>query len=195
MPGRTGERWIAVTEPTKPAVPTGANPGGTADSTPFMLDGGPKIPLPWGGIDLTPVVSTAQTDGSAGALVAAFGKHDVQVEIETLTAFTKKIEALLLVMEGSAAAPYNVKEQKLEGQHLASAPFVEATNLTNAYVKVHAELVQLHKDFVSQVQAMKDAVSTTAGHYGANEDHTVAAQKAVATSAGVAGSNPPNINY
>ncbi|MFD8785558.1 hypothetical protein [Kitasatospora sp. NPDC059599] len=176
------------------ANPAGANPGGSADSTPFMLDA--KVPLPFGGgINLAPVVSTAQTNVSAGNLVAAFGKHDVQVEIDTLVEFTKKIDALLLVMEGSAAAPYQVQEQKLEGQHLASATFVEATDLTAAYGKVHAELVKLHKDFVSQIQAMKDAVSTTAGHYTTNENHTVAAQKAVAKGADAAAPKRSGIDY
>ncbi|MEV7187225.1 hypothetical protein [Kitasatospora sp. NPDC093102] len=148
-----------------------------------------KLPWPMGGINIAPIVSTVQTNVSAGDLVAAFGKQNVKVEIDTLTEFTRKIEALLLVMEGSAAAPYNVQEQKLQGQHLASATFVEATDLTTAYGKVHAELVKLHKDFVSQIQAMKDAVSTTATRYSTNEDHTTSEQNAVAQNAGVATSS------
>ncbi|MFJ9845372.1 hypothetical protein ACIRYZ_34010 [Kitasatospora sp. NPDC101155] len=184
-----------MSEPTKPADPTGANPGGTADSTPFMLDGGPKIPLPWGGIDLTPVVSTAQTDGSAGALVAAFGKHDVQVELDTLTAFANKIEALLQAMEGSEAAPYKLEAQNLtQGSFVSggsAGQFLEAVTLSSTYEKVHTQLVKLHKDFALQIEAMRKAVVGTEGHYRTNEDQTTADQNAVAKSTGVAGTNGP----
>ncbi|MFE5583377.1 hypothetical protein [Kitasatospora sp. NPDC056531] len=152
-----------------------------------MLDG-PTIPLPWGGINLAPVVSTAQTDGSAGALVAAFGKHDVKVELDTLTTFAKKVEALLQAMEGSEAAPYKLEAQKLTQQSFVSGgtTFAEATDLNSAYEKVHAQLVKLHKDFASQIQSMQTAISHTASTYTTNEDHTTAAQKAVAQSAGAA---------
>ncbi|WP_371517374.1 hypothetical protein [Kitasatospora sp. NBC_01300] len=131
-----------------------------------------------------PLVSTVQTNVSAADLVSAFGKKDVKVELDTLTAFAKKIEALLQAMEGSPAAPYKLQEQKLTGGSFASAEFAEATALTAAYDKVHTQLVKLHKDFVSQIEAMKIAVAATAGNYSANEDDTTAAQNAVAKNAG-----------
>ncbi|MFJ2866975.1 hypothetical protein [Kitasatospora sp. NPDC087314] len=131
-----------------------------------------------------PVISTVQTYVSAGDLVSAFGKQDVKVELDTLTSFAKKIEALLQAMEGSPAAPYKLQEQKLTGGSFASAEFAEATALTAAYGKVHTQLVKLHKDFVSQIEAMKNAVAQTAGNYSTNEDDTTAAQNAVAKNAG-----------
>ncbi|MFE6053422.1 hypothetical protein ACFQ6N_21920 [Kitasatospora sp. NPDC056446] len=160
-----------------------------------MLD--KKIPWFFGGINIAPVVSTAQTNVSAGDLVAAFGKHDVKVEVDTLTAFANKVEALLLAMEGSAAAPYKLQQQKLTGQSFAGAQFVEATALTTAYEKVHAQLVQLHKDFAAQIQSMQTAVSQTANNYAANESHTTAAQNAVAKNADAAApvSEPDNLKY
>ncbi|WP_316526608.1 hypothetical protein [Kitasatospora brasiliensis] len=155
-----------------------------------MLD--QKIPMPFGigGINVAPIVSTIQTNVSASDLVAAFGKQDVQVEIDTLTTFAGKVEALLAAMEGSAAAPYKLQEQKLTGKSFASAEFAEATALTSAYEKVHAQLVQLHKDFASQIQAMQKAVAQTASNYATNEDHTTAAQNAVAKDAGVTTAAP-----
>ncbi|MFE7632714.1 hypothetical protein DR950_27960 [Kitasatospora xanthocidica] len=153
-----------------------------------MLD--QKLPWPLGGINIAPVVSTVQTNVSASDLVAAFGKQNVQVELDTLTTFVGKIEALLAAMEGSPAAPYKLQEQKLTGKSFASAEFAEATALTTAYGKVHAQLVQLHKDFVSQIQAMQTAVTRTASIYATNEDHTTAAQNAVAKNAGVTTSAP-----
>ncbi|MFH8379382.1 hypothetical protein ACH4E7_00315 [Kitasatospora sp. NPDC018058] len=160
-----------------------------------MLDGGPKIPLPWGGIDLTPLVSTAQTDGSAGALVAAFGKHNVEVEIDTLSVFANKIEALLAAMEGSEAAPYKLAAQTVAQKNFVGGDhaheFLEAVALSSAYEKVHSQLVKLHKDFTSQIKAMKNAVTTTAHNYSTNEDNATAAQKAVAQSTGVAGTSGP----
>jgi hypothetical protein len=159
-----------------------------------MLDG-PTIPLPWGGISLAPVVSTAQTNVSAGDLVSAFGKHDVQVELDTLTAFANKIEALLQAMEGSDAAPYKLEAQNLtQGSFVSggsAGQFLEAVTLSSTYEKVHTQLVKLHKDFVSQINAMKKAVTGTAGNYRTNEDEATAAQNSVAKSAGVAGANGP----
>ncbi|WP_051709828.1 hypothetical protein [Streptomyces sp. NRRL S-350] len=130
-----------------------------------------------------PFVSEAQTYGDANALVAAFGKQNVKVELDTLTEFAKKVDALLQVMEGSAAAPYKIQEQKLTAKSFASAQFAEATALTTAYEKVHAQLVQLHKDFAAQIQSMQTAVSQTANNYAANEDQTTAAQNTVAKTA------------
>ncbi|MFF2074571.1 hypothetical protein ACFVXG_07425 [Kitasatospora sp. NPDC058162] len=180
---------------TTPGAGTTPAPGtpapGTPDATPFMLDG-PTIPLPWGhGIKIAPVVSTVQTSVSAGDLVAAFGKNDVQVELQTLTAFATKVEALLAAMEGSEAAPY-----KLEAQKLTQANFVsgenpgalsEAVALNSAYNKVHRQLVQLHKDFKAQIQAMQKAVVQSAGSYGTSDENAAADQNAVARSAGVTG--------
>ncbi|MFF3008578.1 hypothetical protein ACFVTF_37920 [Kitasatospora sp. NPDC057940] len=154
---------------------TGAGPDASGDVTPFML----SHMMGFG-----PLVSTVQTNVSAADLVSAFGKKDVKVELDTLTAFAKKIEALLQAMEGSPAAPYKLQEQKLTGGSFASAEFAEATALTAAYDKVHTQLVKLHKDFVSQIEAMKTAVAATAGNYSANEDDTTAAQNAVAKNAG-----------
>ncbi|MFF0411897.1 hypothetical protein ACFYUY_15815 [Kitasatospora sp. NPDC004745] len=133
-----------------------------------------------------PTVSSGQTYSSAGDLVSAFGKQDVKVELDTLVTFANKVEALLQAMDGSAAAPYKLQEQTLTGGNFASSEFAEATALTSAYDKVHTQLVKLHKDFVSQIDAMKTAVSQTAGNYATNEDDTTAAQKAVAKNAGVA---------
>ncbi|MEV6977805.1 hypothetical protein [Kitasatospora sp. NPDC093806] len=149
-------------------------------------------------------ISYAQANFSASGLVSAFGKQDVKVELDTLTAFAKKIEALLAAMEGSAAAPYKLQEQKLTGGSFASAEFSEATALTAAYGNVHTQLVKLHKDFMSQIEAMKNAVAQTAGNYAGNEDHTTADQNAIAKNAGVAtpaagpdgpAPKPTNVNY
>ncbi|MBO1417526.1 hypothetical protein [Streptomyces sp. FH025] len=162
---------------------SGTNPG-TPDASPFMLSTGP--------FGIGKFVSTAQTNFSASDLVSAFGKQDVKVELDTLTAFSKKVEALLLAMEGSEAAPYKLEAQKLEQASFVSAnsgSFSEATALSARYEKVHSELVRLHKEFVAQIQAMQDAVSKTAGTYQTNEDHTTAAQNAVAKNVDV--TSPP----
>ncbi|MFJ9692937.1 hypothetical protein [Kitasatospora sp. NPDC101183] len=157
-----------------PSQPGDTPPGAPVDET-YTL---PGIAVGVAG----PTASEGQTYASAADLVSAFGKQDVKVEIDTLTTFAKKIEQLLLVMDGSAAAPYKVKAQKVEGPHLG-ADFDEATALTGAYDKVHKELAKLHKDFASQIQAMKDSVAKSAGNYASNEDHTTTQQKTVAANA------------
>ncbi|MET8623543.1 hypothetical protein ABZW30_07265 [Kitasatospora sp. NPDC004669] len=176
----------AATSPLKPAA-TGTDPAAAPDATPFMLDG-PTIPLPWGhGVKIAPVVSAAQTNVSADDLVKAFGKQDVQIELDTLTNFANKVDALLQAMEGSAAAPYKLQEQKVSQGSFINASdagkFPEAVALHTAYDKVHDQLVKLHKDFAAQIEAMKAAVTDTHSKYTSNEDHTTAAQKAVAAGA------------
>ncbi|MFB7126672.1 hypothetical protein [Kitasatospora sp. NPDC056273] len=160
-----------------------------------MLD--QQFPWPFGAINIAPIVSTVQTNVSAGDLVAAFGKQDVQIELDTLKTFAGKVEALLAAMEGSAAAPYKLQEQKVtQGSFVNGADagrFPEAVALNTAYGKVHEQLVKLHKDFVAQIEAMTTAVAKTASSYASNEEQTTAAQNAVAKDAGVtspsAGSN------
>ncbi|MEE1788908.1 hypothetical protein PUR71_39315 [Streptomyces sp. SP17BM10] len=124
-------------------------------------------------------------------LVSAFGKQDVKVELDTLTTFANRIEVLLQTMEGSAAAPDKLQEQTLTGKVLISGAYsgnvVEAVALTAAYDKVHTQLVKLHKDFASQIEAMKLAVAKTAGNYAGNEQATADAHKAVHANLGEAG--------
>ncbi|MER6397048.1 MULTISPECIES: hypothetical protein [unclassified Kitasatospora] len=140
------------------------------------------------------VVRAVETNVSASALVSAFGSKNVKIELDTLTAFAKKIEALLQAMEGSEAAPYKLQEQRLHADNFGKG-FTQSTDLTAAYGKTHDALVKLHKDFVSQIEAMKTAVAQTAGNYAGNEENTTAAQQAVAKNAGVvnpaAGPNGP----
>ncbi|MFF2141810.1 hypothetical protein [Kitasatospora sp. NPDC058190] len=132
-----------------------------------------------------------QTYGDANALVTAFGKQNVQIELQTLTAFATKVEALLAAMEGSEAAPYKLEAQKLIQANFVSGQnpeaFSEAVALNSAYSKVHSQLVKLHKDFTAQIQAMQKAVVQSAGSYGTSDENAAAAQNAVAKSAGVTG--------
>ncbi|MFB7612638.1 hypothetical protein [Kitasatospora sp. NPDC056181] len=163
---------------------------GTAkpDETPFSL-GGDHSSNSWFGFGAIfgaadSVVRAVQTNASASDLVAAFGSKNVQVELDTLTAFTKKIEALLQAMEGSAAAPYNLEEQRLHADNFGKN-FSESTDLTSAYQRAHNELVNMHKVFVKQIEAMQKSVTTAAANYAGNEDHATAAQQAVAKNSGV----------
>ncbi|MFJ8471930.1 hypothetical protein [Kitasatospora sp. NPDC094011] len=173
-----------MTDPSTPAA--GSNPG----DTPFTLER--KLHLPWvGGVNIAPVFSTAETNSTAGDLVSAFGKHDVKVELDTLTGFAKKIEALLAAMEGSEAAPYKLAAQKVSQQNFVSGDeahqFVEAVALSSTYEKVHTQLVKLHKDFAAQIKAMQHAVTSTAQNYSTNEDKTTDDQNAVAKRTGADG--------
>ncbi|MGA5818477.1 hypothetical protein ACPC54_11535 [Kitasatospora sp. NPDC094028] len=140
-----------------------------------------------------PLRSIVQTGNSASDLVSAFGKHDVEIELQTLTKFAKQVEALLAAMEGSEAAPYKLAAQKVTADSFVKPgeadKFPEAGALNTAYNKVHAQLVKLHKDFAAQIEAMKSAVTDTHSKYATNEDHTTTAQKTVAQGAGL---TPPS---
>lgn len=159
---------------------TAIRSGGEVFAVPGEVPPGPK-PKP------DQPVGVPETPNVAD-LVSAFGKQDVKVELDTLTAFASKIEALLQTMEGSAAAPDKLQAQKLTGKALISGAYsehvVEAVALTTAYDKVHTQLVKLHSDFTSQIEAMKTAVAKTAGIYAGNEEATAATHQAVAASYG-----------
>ncbi|MCX4687409.1 hypothetical protein OG401_24420 [Kitasatospora purpeofusca] len=140
------------------------------------------------------VVGQVQVDVSANALVAAFGSKDVKIELDTLTNFKKKVDALLASLEGSEAAQHKIKEQKLLAGNLGSG-FHESADLIAAYEKTHAAIAQLSKSFAEQIDKMSKAVAQTAGSYGNNEEHQTAAVNAVAKGAGdytpAAGPNGP----
>ncbi|MFD7410960.1 hypothetical protein [Kitasatospora purpeofusca] len=140
------------------------------------------------------VVGQVQVDVSANALVAAFGSKDVKIELDTLTNFKKKVDALLASLEGSEAAQHKIKEQKLLAGNLGSG-FHESADLIAAYEKTHAAIAQLSKSFAEQIDRMSKAVAQTAGGYGNNEEHQTAAVNAVAKGAGdytpAAGPNGP----
>ncbi|CAN3982419.1 hypothetical protein WN990_02870 [Kitasatospora purpeofusca] len=140
------------------------------------------------------VVGQVQVDVSANALVAAFGSKDVKIELDTLTNFKKKVDALLASLEGSEAAQHKIKEQKLLAGNLGSG-FHESADLIAAYEKTHAAIAQLSKSFAEQIDRMSKAVAQTAGSYGNNEEHQTAAVNAAAKGAGdytpAAGPNGP----
>ncbi len=128
------------------------------------------------------VVGQVQVDVSATALVAAFGSKDVKIELDTLTNFKKKVDALLASLEGSEAAQHKIKEQKLSAGNLGTG-FHESTDLMAAYDRTHAAIAQLSKSFAEQIDKMSQAVAQTAGSYGNNEEHQTAAVKAAAKNA------------
>ncbi|WP_052707366.1 hypothetical protein [Streptomyces rubellomurinus] len=123
----------------------------------------------------------------------AFGKHDVEIELQTLTKFAQQVEALLAAMDGSEAAPYKLEAQKVTADSFVNmfdtAKFPEAVALNTAYNNVHGQLVKLHKDFAAQISAMKDAVRETHSRYSTNEGQTADAQNSVAKGAGL---TPPS---
>ncbi|MFE2109184.1 hypothetical protein ACFXAF_25425 [Kitasatospora sp. NPDC059463] len=128
------------------------------------------------------VVGQVQVDVSATALVAAFGSKDVKIELDTLTTFKKKVDALLASLEGSEAAQHKIKEQKLTAGNLGTG-FHESTDLMAAYDRTHAAISQLSKAFAEQIDKMSQAVAQTAGSYGSNEEHQTTAVNAVAKNA------------
>ncbi|GAA2790393.1 hypothetical protein RMN57_23170 [Kitasatospora sp. CM 4170] len=133
------------------------------------------------------MVRSAETNTSAAALVSAFGGKNVQVELDTLTAFTKKVKALLDSMEGSDAAQAKLQEQRLHGDNFGK-DFSQSTDVSSAYQRTHNELVSMHQTFVKQIEAMQAAVSKAAANYAGNEEHTTAAHQAVAKNSGFGGS-------
>ncbi|MFI9329663.1 hypothetical protein ACIGZJ_19215 [Kitasatospora sp. NPDC052868] len=178
------------------AAQSGGAAGTTGSATTQPLDDSPFVLSTGHGIFgfVENAISAVQTEVSASALVSAFGSADVKIELETLTAFKKKVDALLASLEGSDAAQDKLKEQRLNAGNLGTG-FSESTDLMAAYDKTHAAIAQLSKSFADQIAKMSEAVAQTAVNYGSNEEHQTAASKTVAKNAGTytpaAGPNGP----
>ncbi|MFI6443380.1 hypothetical protein [Kitasatospora sp. NPDC050543] len=116
-------------------------------------------------------LASAGVAAAAGAasLVAAYGAKTVQVELDTLIGFKKKIDGLLHDLEASPAAQAKISEQQLSDGNLGSG-FSESADLMAAYNRTHGNLDQLAKALATQIEAMGSAIAAAAANYGGTED-------------------------
>ncbi|MGH3325370.1 MAG: hypothetical protein ACRDOV_13255, partial [Streptomyces sp.] len=74
--------------------------------------------------------------GTAGAL---------RTELESLLDFQKRVNGLLDELEGSAAAPSRMRDDRMAPTTLGTPDFGEASGLFKAYEGVHDQLVTLSR--------------------------------------------------
>ncbi|MDH6112457.1 hypothetical protein P3T36_001340 [Kitasatospora sp. MAP12-15] len=106
----------------------------------------------------------AQAAKNATALTNEVGGTQVQAEVETLTVFKGKVDAMLQTLDGSDAAQPKISQQALTADYLGTG-FGESTALLNAYTVVHTNLETLSQTLAAQIQAMSIAISVSASGY------------------------------
>lgn len=122
----------------------------------MMVDGGGPV--------ASPAWYQAQAAKNAAALTNEVGGTQVQAEVETLTVFKGKVDAMLQTLDGSDAAQPKISQQSLTADALGTG-FGESTSLLNAYNVVHANLETLSKTLADQIQAMSIAINVSANGY------------------------------
>ncbi|MCC9306840.1 hypothetical protein LN042_06930 [Kitasatospora sp. RB6PN24] len=93
---------------------------------------------------------------------------DLKVEVETLSEFKKKVDAMLTSLDDSDAAQPKISQQSLDQGHLGAFP--DATNLLNAYDVVHQNLQTLSATLSQQIKAMSIALNININGYQEVDD-------------------------
>lgn len=86
------------------------------------------------------------------------GTPDVKAELETLTTFKNRIDAMLKDLDGSDASPEKVRQDRLQASHLGTG-FGEADTLMKTYSHVHDRLETLSQLLADQIEAMSISVT------------------------------------
>ncbi|MDH6144241.1 hypothetical protein P3T35_006280 [Kitasatospora sp. GP30] len=94
---------------------------------------------------------------------------DLKVEVETLSEFKKKVDAMLQSLDESDAAEPKISQQSLDQGHVGTG-FPDATNLLQAYNVVHQNLQTLSTTLSDQIQAMSIALNINMVGYTNVED-------------------------
>jgi hypothetical protein len=94
---------------------------------------------------------------------------DLAYEMETLSDFKKKVDAMLASLDASDASEPKISQQNLDQTHVGTG-FDDATNLLNAYNVVHQNLQTLSQTLSDQIQAMSIALNINMVGYQNVED-------------------------
>ncbi|WP_157536337.1 hypothetical protein [Kitasatospora mediocidica] len=108
---------------------------------------------------------------------AAKNAQALSVEVETLTVFKGKVDAMLQTLDGSEASHPKISQQQLTAAHLGTG-FGESTALLGAYDIVHANLETLSQTLANQIEAMSIAIDiSNKGYQNVDDAHRVALWK------------------
>ena len=95
------------------------------------------------------MVGTATPDGGTSVVTP----NAVSVEIETLTTFRNRVNAMLASLDASPAAASQIGAQQLTSDDLGIG-FAEADDLLGRYQQVHQQLQTLSTALSNQINAM-----------------------------------------
>lgn len=89
------------------------------------------------------------------------GGASLHVALEDLRSFKTRVDGLLDELDGSAAAPKKIGQDRIAAGQIGSG-FGEAGDLMKAYSYVHGQLEQLSQTLAAQIEAM--SLSLHIGH-------------------------------
>ncbi|MFI2368872.1 hypothetical protein [Streptomyces sp. NPDC018833] len=93
------------------------------------------------------------------------------IEAQKMRGFKKRVDDLLIVLDGSEAAPGRMGDDRLVRGQLGAADFGEAQFLFESYRIVHDELEKLSKALGAQIEGMGLAVhSSQVGYENVDQD-------------------------
>ncbi|MEZ0091280.1 hypothetical protein [Streptacidiphilus sp. EB129] len=85
---------------------------------------------------------------------------NIQVEVDTLTAFRDRVDGLLSSLDAGPASTKQISGQQLESAHLGSG-FGEITDLVGTYQQVHQQLQSLSQTLSDQINAMSITIKVS----------------------------------
>ncbi|WP_327068513.1 hypothetical protein OG500_22665 [Kitasatospora sp. NBC_01250] len=96
--------------------------------------------------------------------VDAGGTQNLSLEMETLTEFKKRVDAMLTSLDGSDASQPKIAQQSLEQTHFGTG-FPQSGDLYSAYNIVHTNLETLSTALSNQIEAMSIAINISINGY------------------------------
>jgi hypothetical protein len=122
---------------------------------------------------------TPDTGKSFDNLYGVNPQMALDVQASAMKGFKKRVDNLLIELEGSEAAPGKVGADRLSRAHLGSPEFKEAQYLYDSYSTVHDELEKLSKALGAQIEGLGLAVHASRVGYDNLEDDIRARMKAI----------------
>ncbi|MDQ1008166.1 hypothetical protein QFZ82_002651 [Streptomyces sp. V4I23] len=115
--------------------------------------------------------ASPDTGTSFDSLYAVNPQQALAIEAQKMRGFKKRVDDLLIVLDGSEAAPGRMGEDRVSRGQLGSADFGEAQFLFESYTIVHDELEKLSKALGAQIEGMGLAVhSSQVGYENVDQD-------------------------
>lgn len=116
--------------------------------------------------------ASPDTGKSFDSLYAVNPQQALAIEAQKMKTFKKRVDDLLIALDGSEAAPSRMGNDRMARGQLGSADFGEAQFLYDSYTIVHDELEKLSKALGAQIEGMGLAVHSSQVGYE-NVDHDI----------------------
>lgn len=109
-------------------------------------------------------IKNANYDMARQLATDAGGTQNLSLEMETLTEFKKRVDAMLTSLDGSDASQPKIAQQSLEQTHFGTG-FPQSGDLYSAYNVVHTNLETLSTALSNQIEAMSIAINISINGY------------------------------